>query len=329
MKLKGLIIFLSLLSFAACSNAGNESSGTSTEISGSSTETSTSSTDQASTVLAPGDYNKTITVGSDLRSYIVHVPENYDGTKALPLVFIFHGGGGSAKGMMKSTGMNQKADEKGFFVAYLQGTVGPNGKASWNSGLMPGLTPTIDDVGFVRGVVSELEGQLNVDSRRIFAAGFSAGSGLTYRLAGEIPDVLAGVAVIESTIGNSIDGGDNFSMIPDPQGPFPVLMINGKADPIVIYDGGQGGNPDMYTKSVADAVAFWTLADSCSTTPQTQTSTDGNVITDDYTACASGSEVELITTLSGQHEWPTLNNHAHFPATDAIWDFFSRHSKSN
>jgi len=36
--------------------------------------------------------------------------------------------------------------------------------------------------------------------------------------------------------------------------------------------------------------------------------------------------VTLITLVNGEHEWPTLQSAAHFPGTDAIWEFFSQHS---
>jgi polyhydroxybutyrate depolymerase len=105
-------------------------------------------------------------------------------------------------------------------------------------------------------------------------------------------------------------------------------MIHGEQDPNVKYYGGQGaGDGNLYAKPVAEAVAFWTAADGCTGTPVTETSTDGNVITEDHTVCSAGSEVELVTIVNGLHEWPTLEGHTGFSATDAIWEFFARHSK--
>jgi polyhydroxybutyrate depolymerase len=280
--------------------------------------------------MQPGDYNQTITVGADLRSYILHVPANYDGSKALPLVYVLHGRGGKAEGMVNMTGMNEKADQTGFFVAYLQALIGPEGIPDWNTGIAAAVDSSADDVAFVRDLSNQLEGQLNVDSKRIYATGFSAGAAMSYRLGTDLPDLLAGIAPVEGAIGTNSDGSATFTTIPDPKGPIPVLIIHGISDTHVPYDGGPHGViPDLWVTSVADAVTFWTQADACSGTYQTQTSTDSNVTTDDYTACASGSEVELLTIQSGQHEWPTLANHAHFAGTDAIWEFFSRHSKSN
>ena len=150
---------------------------------------------------------------------------------------------------------------------------------------------------------------------------------MTHRLGTDLFDVLAGVAVVEGTIGTSSDSGLTFSTIPDAKGPISVLIIHGKNDATIPYDGGQGANPAVWVKSVADASAFWTQTDGCSGAAQTLTSTDGNIITADYPDCTVGSEVEVLTIVSGAHQWPSLENQAHFAGSDAIWEFFARHSK--
>jgi polyhydroxybutyrate depolymerase len=46
--------------------------------------------------LKPGDHARSLDVGKRPRSYIVHVPPGYDGSKAVPVVLVFHGGGSNA-----------------------------------------------------------------------------------------------------------------------------------------------------------------------------------------------------------------------------------------
>ena len=98
-------------------------------------------------------------------------------------------------------------------------------------------------------------------------------------------------------------------------------MIHGMQDTTAPYD----GSPDV--KSVADAVAFWTEADGCVGAPENHVSPNGNIIVDDYKNCEDGSEVKLVTIVNGEHQWPTLEDQTHFPATQAIWKFFSLHAK--
>jgi polyhydroxybutyrate depolymerase len=174
-------------------------------------------------------------------------------------------------------------------------------------------------------LAAQLRFDLKIDSRRIYAAGFSSGSSMVHRVAAELPDLIAGAAIVEGTVG-AIQPDGSVLKIPTPKAPVAVLLINGKQDASVLYDGGQA--PNLNALSVADSVQFWTDADQCTGIPTTTTSADGNIVIDDFTVCAAGSEVELITIVSGRHEWPSLNNVAHFAGTDAIWEFFSRHSLS-
>jgi polyhydroxybutyrate depolymerase len=282
--------------------------------------------------MKPGTYPQNITVQGAQRTYILHVPPSYDGSKPLPLVFILHGFGGNAMSMVKLTGMSDKADQENFFVAYLNGTEASSADNSvsgqaWNSGLTPELNMTVDDVEFVRELAAKLETQLNVDAKRIYAAGFSNGAFMSHRLGAELPNLLAGVAVVEGTIGIQKSDG-TFAMIPNAAGPISIVIIHGKLDTNVEYDGGQAtkGAGKIFAKSVADAVAFWTSADGCTGSPQQQTRPDGNVIKQDYISCSEGTEVQFFTVVNGVHEWPTLQGHTKFSATDAIWAFFSQHA---
>ncbi len=283
-------------------------------------------------VMKPGDYTQKFPMGDAVRTYLLHVPPGYDGSNPLPLLFVLHGFGGNAAGMVKTSGLSDKADLENFFAVYLNGSPAADnpqgGKGlAWNSGLTPELGLTVDDVAFVRDLSQLLEQRLYVDNWRVYAAGFSNGGFMAHRLGAELSGVLAGVAVVEGTIGLAQPGA-GFVTITNPVGPMPIIIIHGKADTHVPYDGGQAtaGIGKLNTKSVADAVAFWTQADGCKGTAQPETSDNGNVIKNDYAECAAGSEVLLYTVVNGGHEWPTLQGHTHFSAADAIWDFFSRHS---
>jgi polyhydroxybutyrate depolymerase len=269
----------------------------------------------------PGDHAQTIASGGLERHYIVHVPAGYDGRKPMPLVLVLHGAGGSAKSMIALTGWNAKADRVGAIVVYLQGTAGE--RTGWNTGFTPQLGITADDVQLVRDVIGKLGEQLAVDADRVYAAGFSNGGIMAHRLAAELPKLLAGVAVVEGTVGARPIEGGAFTDIPTPRGPIPVVMLHGKLDAVVPYAG--GGHKDLALRAVAYAVKLWTHADKCGAKPTVTTRPDHEVIVSDYTACAQGSEVLLYTLVHGEHQWPTAGNAAKLSATDEIWKFFARH----
>src|SRR5262249_9367559 len=139
-------------------------------------------------------------------------------------------------------------------------------------------------------------------------------------------------AVVEGTIGVTESDGTS-DVIQDPVGQIPVLMIHGMQDTTVPYAGGEGTQGGLLkmnlgAKSVADAVSLWTATDSCTGTPTQLTSPDGNIIVDDYVTCENGNEVGLITIVNGKHQWATLQDQTQFSDTDAVWKFFSLHSKT-
>ena len=76
---------------------------------------------------APGKVssgNQTIQIASGGldRHYVIHIPPGYHANKKWPVVIMFHGGGGTAKGAMWETGWAEKADQEGFLAVFPEGT---------------------------------------------------------------------------------------------------------------------------------------------------------------------------------------------------------------
>src|SRR5262245_30744094 len=95
----GLLV-VTILFWTSCSN---------------SLETADSSPEYPNTILSPGDYTRSLSLGGADRSYILHVPAGYDGSSPLPLVLVLHGYGGTAQSMLHSTQFNVLADQESFF----------------------------------------------------------------------------------------------------------------------------------------------------------------------------------------------------------------------
>ena len=71
---------------------------------------------------AAGDATRTLNYDGRERSYILRTPPDYDGTSPIPVVLVFHGGGGSAARAVTMTGFNDLADQFGFLAVYPNGT---------------------------------------------------------------------------------------------------------------------------------------------------------------------------------------------------------------
>ena len=275
--------------------------------------------------MQPADPQETITVDGVARQYWLHVPPGHDPAKPAPLVIVLHGHGGSGKSMIGSTGFDAIADREGFVVAYLQGTKGSDGKTGWNNGISPQLGITVNDVKFVRSVAGELKTKLGIDTRRIYAAGFSNGAFMAHRLGAQASDLLAAVGVVEGTVGTQQDDGAWIDIAPA-KGPIPIAIMHGKQDQTVLYDGGTGGNGHT-VRSVAYAVTRWTKTDGCTGKPTKTVLVPKKVITTDYTNCIAGNEVLLYTLVEGEHQWPNTTNAGAISGGEELWKFFSRHPK--
>jgi polyhydroxybutyrate depolymerase len=290
--------------------------------------------------VSPGDYFHFMFFDMRPRSYRIHVPPSYDGSNPMPLVVVLHGFPGTAKEMVISLGMNEKADEEGFIAVY------PNGHTYWRdfdevrSGLWclinfhywgfcfnPWAFDNVDDVGFIRTLIETLQTTLEIDSSRIYITGLSNGAMMTYRLGAELSDIVAAIAPVAGTIGG-IWTGHPLYIIPEPEHPLPVIVFHGMNDSAVPYNGG-GWHSCI---SVNDSVSFWVENNQCDPNPQINISESGNIIKRTYAKGSLGTEVILYTVVDGVHgwfgapDWP-YEYPCEISCTDLIWEFFEAHPK--
>jgi polyhydroxybutyrate depolymerase len=272
---------------------------------------------------AGGERTVTITSGGLQRSFDLHVPPKYDPTRGTPLVFVFHGYSMTAASIASATHFSDVADARTMIVAYPTGT-GPALQASFNAGDCCGTAAStkVDDVGFTRDMLSNLEADYCVDSKRVFSTGLSNGAFFSYTLACELSDKIAAVAPVAGVLGEP-------PATCAPVRPVPVLHIHGTGDVVVPYGGG------VY-RSVGATVDAWKSKDTCVPADGgagTVVYSKGDVSCTSYGPCAAGSDVELCTVTGGGHQWPggALLPYGGVPtqnliASEAIADFFQAHA---
>src|SRR5205823_10209444 len=131
----------------------------------------------------------TLTHLGHTRRYLLHVPDTPTGA----LVLAFHGGGESPENQQQISGFDALSDRSHFIVAYPEGV-----EKSWADGR--GTTAAdaqgIDDVGFTRAVVADIERTHAVDRARIFATGASNGGTMSHRLGCQMADTLAAIGPV-------------------------------------------------------------------------------------------------------------------------------------
>jgi polyhydroxybutyrate depolymerase len=242
-----------------------------------------------------GETTRTIQIGGTSRTYILHVPSTYSGATAVPLVLDFHALGGTGSSEKSSSGFAALSDRDGFVIAW------PNGiDNAWNIGPCCTNSRTVDDLGFARGMVDEIEKLACIDVKRVYSTGFSMGGGMSHYLACNAADVFAAVA--PSSFDLLIDSEEPCM----PSRPISVLSFRGTSDTVVPYAGGAGSSGRVHFLGAVGTLMKWAQLDMCTGSPTTSGSEQL------YTQCAAGVEVGLYTIDGG--------GHAPGPAGTA-WDF--------
>lgn len=290
--------------------------------------------------LKPGEHPLTIQVDRRDRPYILHVPPAGNTSAALPAVFMFHGGGGTARLAADMTQWSQKAEQVGFFVVYPE-AVRPDlrrpatflrNPAFWNvgSGIGQGERENVDDVGFVRALLDCLSQRFAIDSRRIYATGFSNGAALAFRVAMELSDRFAAIGPVS---------GYPWRQHPKPQHPVSTIYITGTKDPMNPLDGSVIDSPWGPVRQhlpLERAIRRWASRVGCPPEPRVLHDRDG-IRRVRYGPGEQGTEVDFCTIEGAGHAWPggpsvLAERLAGKPtdqldATDVIWEFFERHPK--
>ncbi len=261
------------------------------------------------------------------RSYLVHLPTGYTGNEKLSLVIAMHGGFGSSENIERQSQLSVKADKEHFIVVYPQGYKGGVLKISgFNAGGCCGWTSknNVDDVGFISAVLDELTTNFNIDSKRIYATGMSNGGMMAYRLACELPNRIAAIAPVASTM-----------VFPDchPNRSIPIIHFHSYLDTHVPYKGGIGSGPSKHYNPPIDSVLnAFAKYNHCIKNNDTIVDNDKYSLIQ-WSDCNCGYEIKEYMTHDGGHSWPGGQESGivdtasiYISATDLMWDFFKKYS---
>jgi polyhydroxybutyrate depolymerase len=245
----------------------------------------------------------------------LHVPPQYDGASALPMVLNFHGYGSTASRQAPYSRLPALADEEGFIVVTPDATGAP--AQQWNILSQP---DRVDDIAFVGELLDELERTLCVDAARVFAAGISNGSAFSQRLACAMPDRIDAVAAVAAIINPSNCPAD---------ARVPLIAFHGTEDACVPFEGGRSGcGPvSLPVTAARTAAANWASHDGCGPVALTQLTEHVEVAA--YSECDEEVAVVLYVVEGGGHTWPgsidvpRLGATTHeIDATALMWEFF-------
>ncbi|KAA0235303.1 MAG: hypothetical protein JJLCMIEE_01641 [Acidimicrobiales bacterium] len=249
----------------------------------------------------PGQTTETTSFNGRDRTYLLTVPESYDGVEAVPLVFDYHGLSSTAQQQEAYTGLATAAAEAGAV------TVTPDG-VSGNWGFYPGIGE--DDMAFTEALVATVSEQLCIDANRVYAAGFSTGSIMAGFVGCELGDTFAAVAHVSSLLPPDF-------CVTEP-GATSLIVFHGTADPIAAYEGGSVPGAPAFVKSpaVEEGIAAWAAVSGCDPDPGEEVVNE-EVRHLTYTGCTDSHTVEAYFVQDGGHTWPGAEPAAAAPGEDA------------
>lgn len=282
--------------------------------------------------------HRTIEHDGATRSFTLHVPS--DVKPSAPLVMVMHGYMGSAGEIMDYSGFNAIADREGFIVAYPEGTRDQFGYRFFNVGYDHHATSTVDDLGFVSVLTSNLQQQLNVTPSLTFMVGMSNGGDMAHFMACTNSKLYGAMASVTGVLMKHIH--DDCT----PAKPLPLLQIHG-TDDAISYFGGDMENKAGYGAylGVPETVQFW--AETNGLTKKEITFVDDRDQEDDtavrferFFSPNSRNEVWFYSVQGGGHRWPMENltkqqelqalefygpTNRDISASDEVWRFFEQY----
>lgn len=257
--------------------------------------------------LSAGDSVQRVAMGATMRTYLLHVPPAYDGSKPVPLILDFHPswstGSQERNAVSRYPGV---VDQEGVIMAFPDGVQGPSG-SGWNVGPCC-VDKSVDDVGFARAVVKQVQGMACIDARRVYAVGTITGGGMAQYLACQAPDLVAAVAPAAWDLLK-----ENVAQC-TPR-PITVISFRGTASVLVPYAGGYSavitGMPITFL-GAQNTFSQWGQIDGCVGTPSAEDSNGCST----YSSCQGNAEVTLCTNHGGGDDtgnaavaWPMLKRH--------------------
>jgi poly(hydroxyalkanoate) depolymerase family esterase len=143
----------------------------------------------------PASFIEGVYANSDgSRRYKLFIPSRHAG-KPLPLLVMLHGCLQDPDDFALGTRMNSIAEEQCIFVLYPEQSEAANQTRCWNWFNAANQQRNQGEPSIIAGMTRELIGSRNIDARRVYIAGMSAGGAMAATMAATYSDLYAAVGI--------------------------------------------------------------------------------------------------------------------------------------
>ena len=249
------------------------------------------------------------------RSYVLYVPVGIG--PSVPLVVVLHGRGGSGADEIARGHWKSMAEKEHFIV------VAPDALDSYE-GVQHNRPATVrdwikrnyralrgrkvlrwdggqNDVELIASVIDRVSVHGQIDQSRIYVVGFSRGGFMAHRMALEITDRLAGVAVVSPDVEPDVEK--------PPTRPLSFLLISGDRDSV---------HPVSSNRPAA-TMERWQAIDRCPPLSNVDTES-ADLIAEGAGPCNEGTEIRYVIARGVGHDWTEAVPHY----SDISWAFLRR-----
>lgn len=241
------------------------------------------------------------------------------------LVFVLHGSGGNGTQMRaRAKSLEGIAPTKNILLVYPDGY-----KKYWNecrkTANSAANLENINENAFFESMIVYFKERYQINEKQVFAVGTSGGGHMAYKLALTMPERFRAITALIANLPdtNNIDCAEKKIALP-------VMIVNGTADKVNPYEGGEVITNNIslgLVRSTDRTFAYWSSIAGYKGKPKMQNlpdtdPKDGKTI-EKYTFKKKRKpEVTLLKVINGKHDYPN-DIDVHLEA----WEFFKRSMK--